>query len=146
MARIKVFIVDDHAILRDGLKVLASLSNNIEIVGEASNGEEAIRGVAESQPDIVLMDVVMPIMDGIEATRLITRAFPRVKVLMLSQHSDSKYVLSSVKAGARGYILKRALSSDLVSGIEVAYKQGYYFHPSVARSVIKDYFSFPRGQ
>jgi DNA-binding NarL/FixJ family response regulator len=137
--KIRVIIADDHAILREGLKALLALSDNIEVIGGASTGKEAIDLVAELAPDVVLMDVAMPIMDGIESTRRITKSFPGVKVLILSQHDNREYILSAVKAGASGYILKKAVSTDLISAIESVSREGYFFYPTVAKTVIEDY-------
>lgn len=137
--KIKVVIVDDHAILREGLKALLALSNNIEVVGGAANGKEALDRVAELSPDVVLMDIAMPTMDGIESTRRLTKTFPKVKVIVLSQHDNREYILSVIKAGASGYLLKKAVSTDIISGIQAVYEGGYYFYPTIARTVIEDY-------
>lgn len=137
--KIRVVIVDDHAILREGLKALLALSDNIEVVGGAANGKEAVELAAQLQPDVVLMDIAMPIMDGIEATRRITKAYPRVKVIILSQHDNREYILSVVKAGASGYLLKKAVSTELISGIKAVYEGGAFFYPTIAKTVIEDY-------
>lgn len=137
--KIRVIIVDDHAILREGLKTLLGLSEGIEVVGGAASGKEAIDLVARLLPDIVLMDIAMPAMDGIECTRRITKLYPGVRVLVLSQHDNQEYVLSAVKAGASGYILKKVVSMDLISAIEAVYHEGYFFYPSITKTVIKDY-------
>jgi DNA-binding NarL/FixJ family response regulator len=137
--KIRVIIVDDHAILREGLKTLLDLSDGIEVVGGAASGEEAIDQVARLLPDIALMDIAMPAMDGIECTRRITKLYPGVRVLILSQHENQEYILSAIKAGACGYILKKALSTDLISAIKAVHYEGYYFYPSITNTVIKDY-------
>ena len=139
MDKIKVLLVDDHAILRDSLKALLALSENIEVVAGANDGKEAIDLVAQFHPDIVLMDVAMPVMGGIESTRQITKNFPGVKVIFLSQHDNREYILSAIKAGASGYILKKAVSADLIACIDAVYRSGYYFYPSVAKTVVDDY-------
>jgi DNA-binding NarL/FixJ family response regulator len=139
MKKIRVIIADDHAILRAGLIALLATFGNIEVVGEASTGNEVIELMPKAAPDIVLMDIAMPGLDGISTTRRITREHPGAKVIILSQHDNREYVLSSIKAGASGYILKKAVASDLTSGIEAVYGGGYFFYPSVARTVVEDY-------
>src|SRR3990170_57445 len=104
MDKIRILIVDDHAIMRDGIRALLSIHNDIEIVGEASNGVEAIEKVKELAPDVVLMDVVMPGMDGLEATRRIKKINPKLKVLVLTQHDNREYIISAIKAGSSGYV------------------------------------------
>ena len=146
MGKIRVVIADDHAILREGLKALLALSQNIEVVGEASTGQEAIEQVSKCEPDIVLMDIAMPILDGIESTRRIIKTYPRVKVIVLSQHDNREYILSAVKAGASGYILKKAVSAELISGIESVYRDGFFFYPPVAKTVIEDYLGHLSGK
>lgn len=139
MNKIKVMIVDDHAILREGLKTLLDLSENVEVVGSASTGKEAIDMAARLSPDIVLMDIAMPVMDGIEATRRITKANPKIRIIVLSQHDNREYVLSSIKAGASGYLLKKAVSAEIISAIEAVYGNGCFFYPTIAKVVIDDY-------
>jgi DNA-binding NarL/FixJ family response regulator len=118
---------------------LLSLSDNIEVVAGASDGKEAIEMVAQFKPDIVLMDIAMPIMGGIESTRQIAKSHPATKIIVLSQHDNREYILSAIKAGASGYILKKAVSADLIACIEAVYRSGYYFYPSVAKTVVDDY-------
>ncbi len=139
MEKIKVLIADDHTILRDSLKALLALSENIEVVAGADNGKEAIDLVKEFKPDVVLMDIAMPVMGGIESTKQITKTYPGVKVIILSQYDNREYVLSAIKAGASGYIIKRAVSADLITGIEAVYHGGFYFYPTIAKTVIDDY-------
>ena len=139
MSKIRVIIADDHTILREGLKTLLELSDSIEVIGQAANGKEAIDLIAEKMPHVAIMDVAMPVMDGIEATRRIIKTYPKIKVVVLSQHDNREYILSSIKAGASGYILKKAVSSEIVSGIEAVYEGGYFFYPSVAKVVVEGY-------
>ena len=103
MDKIRAIVVDDHTILRDGIRTLIDLYDDIEIVGEASEGKEAIALTQKLRPDVVIMDLALPGMDGMEATRCIKKQFPQVKVLVLTQYDDREYVLSAVKAGASGY-------------------------------------------
>jgi two-component system response regulator NreC len=145
MRKIRVIIADDHAILLEGLKTLLELSDSIEVVGGASTGKEAIDLVAELSPDIALMDIAMPVMDGIEATRHIHKNHPNIKVIILSQHDNREYIISAIKAGASGYILKKAVSSEIISGIEAVFNNGYFFYPSIARIVIEDYLRQSKG-
>ncbi len=115
MDKMKVLIVDDHAIMRDGIRALLGLHDDIEIVGEASEGKEAIEKARELAPDVIVMDIAMPGMDGLEATRRITKQNPKAKVLALTQYDSREYILSAIKAGCDGYVPKRAVSSALVS-------------------------------
>jgi len=139
MAKIRVLVVDDHAILRDGIRALLTLHEDIEVVGEAAEGREAIDKVRQFLPDVVLMDIAMPLMDGLEATRRIHKENPQAKVLILTQHDNKEYMLSSVKAGAAGCVPKRAVASELVSAIRVVYQGDSYLYPSVAKVLIGDY-------
>jgi len=139
MTKIRVLVVDDHTIVRDGICALLALAGDIEVVGEAANGSEALKMVKELEPNVVLMDIAMPIMDGLEATRRICKEFPSTKVLILTQYDDKEYVFPVIQAGASGFISKVAASSELASGIRSVH-QGYsYLSPSVARLVVDDY-------
>ena len=139
MSKIRILVVDDHAIMRDGIRALLNLRDDIEIVGEASEGNEAIEKAEELAPDVVVMDIAMPGMDGLEATRRITKKNPKVKVLVLSQHDNREYILSAIKAGVVGYVPKRALGLELVSAIRAVHQGDSYLYPSAAAAVIRDY-------
>ncbi len=139
MGKIKILVVDDHAIMRDGIRALLSLHNDLEIVGEASEGKEAIEKVQELGPDVVIMDVAMPGMDGLEATRRIRKKNPKVKVLVLTQHDNREYILSAIKAGTSGYVPKRAVGAELVSAIRAVNKGESFLYPSAAAALIEDY-------
>jgi DNA-binding NarL/FixJ family response regulator len=115
--RIKVFIVDDHAVVRDGICALLSLQKDISVVGEAVNGKEAVEKVLQLSPDVVLMDIVMPVMNGLEATKHICKECPQTKVLMLTQYADEENISMSEQVGAYGFIPKSAASSKLLEGI-----------------------------
>lgn len=139
MNKIKVLLVDDHAIMRDGIRAILSLHDDIDLVGEASEGQEAIEKTRELSPDVVIMDVAMPDMDGIEATRRIRKESPNVKIIMLTQYDNKEYVLSAIKAGAAGYVPKRALGSELVSAVRAANRGESFLYPSAAAALIDDY-------
>ncbi len=115
--RIRVLIVDDHAVVRDGIRAVLALQRDIQVVGEAVNGEEAIKKTIEFMPDVVLMDIVMPVMNGLEATREISKQCERVKVLVLTQYDDEENIKASIEAGALGFIPKVAASARLLTGI-----------------------------
>ncbi len=139
MEKIRVLVVDDHAIMRDGIRALLGTLDDIEVVGEAAEGKEALAKVKELEPDLAIMDIAMPDMDGIEATRRIRKKNPRTKVLILTQHDNKEYILSAIKAGASGYVPKRALGSDLVSAIRAVHKGNSFLYPSAAHALIEDY-------
>ena len=146
MNKIKILIVDDHTVLRDGIRALLSLHDDIEIVGEAAEGKEAIEKVRELSPDVVIMDIAMPGMDGLEATRRIRKKNRDVKVLILSQYDNREYILSCIKAGTSGYLPKRALGSELVSAIRSVYKGDSFLYPTAATALIEDYLNRPGGE
>lgn len=137
MSEIRVLVVDDHAILRDGIRSLLERQEDIRVVGEATNGREAIERVQELAPDLVLMDVAMPEMDGLEATRQIKMLYPQVRVLILTQHDDREYVEPMLRAGASGYVLKRSGGREVVSAIHQVFEHGAYLEPSITRQVIE---------
>ena len=139
MEKIKVLVVDDHTIVRDGICALLTLAGDIEVVGEAADGSEALKLVEEFKPDVVLMDIAMPIMGGLEATRRICRKFTKTKVLVLTQYDDKEYVFPVIEAGASGFISKVAASSELVSGIRSIYHGDSYLSPSIAKLVVENY-------
>jgi DNA-binding NarL/FixJ family response regulator len=139
MNKVKVLIVDDHAIMRDGIRALLSVNDDIEVVGEASEGKEAIKKVEDLKPDVIVMDIAMPGMDGMEATRQMVKANSRIKVLILTQHDNKEYILSAIKAGAAGFVPKRALGSELVSAIRAVSRGDSVLYPSVASALIEDY-------
>ncbi len=141
MNKIKLLLVDDHAIMRDGIRALLSLHDDIEIVGEASEGREAVEKAQELAPDVIIMDIAMPGMDGLEATRRIIKKSPKVKVLVLTQHDNREYILSAIKAGIVGYVPKRALSSELILAIHTVYQGDSYLYPSAASAVIGGYLN-----
>lgn len=139
MQKIRVLVVDDHTIVRDGVCALLALVGDIEVVGEAVNGSEALKMVAQLHPDVVLMDIAMPIMGGLEATRRITREFPATKVLVITQHDDKEYVFPVIESGASGLISKAAASSELAAGIRSVYQGDSFLSPSVAKLLVENY-------
>jgi two-component system response regulator NreC len=114
MFSIRILLADDHTILRKGLRLLLEREAEFGVVGEASNGREVVDAVGRDSPDVVIMDIAMPVMNGIEATKRIAAAYPKIAVIILSVHSDEAYVLRALKAGARGYLLKDSAESDLI--------------------------------
>jgi DNA-binding NarL/FixJ family response regulator len=144
MAKIRVLVTDDHAIVRDGVCALLALTGDIEAVGEATNGREALEMVTRLSPDIVLMDIVMPLMDGLEATRRIHKEFPETKVIVLTQYEDREYVLPAIEAGASGFISKASASSELISAIRSVYRGDSFLSPSIARLLVEDYRQIAR--
>lgn len=139
MKKIKVLVVDDHTIVRDGIYSLLSLTPDIEVVGEAVNGREALDIVSKLLPDVVLMDLSMPLMDGLEATRQIHKKLPEIKILILTQYDDREHVFPVIKAGASGFISKTAASSELVSGIRSVHHGDSFLSPAITRLLVENY-------
>ena len=139
--KIKVLLVDDHPVVRKGLYSCLANRENLKIVGEAADGAEAIRKVAELSPDIVLMDIYMPQLDGLAVTERLQKEAPQVKVLILSMYSNREYVLRIIKAGARGYVLKDAPPDELVRAIEAVNAGETFFSPAVARIALNQFVS-----
>ena len=134
--RTRILIADDHGVLRAGLYALLAAEPDLDVVAEASSGESAVRLAGELQPDIILMDVSMPDMTGIEATRQISQLTPVCKVLILTVHEDNVLVREAIEAGASGYILKRAVKSELIGAIQAVRRGDLYVHPSMTRSLL----------
>lgn len=139
MQKIRVLLVDDHAILRDGLQALLVEAADLEVVGQAADGLEAIRQARELQPDVVVMDIAMPRVSGLEATRRILNECPDCRIVILTQHDDGEYVLDALWAGASGYILKREAGTTLAEGIRAIWQGGVVLHPSAARVLVDAY-------
>ena len=138
MSKIRVLLVDDHEILIEGLRALLSYFNDVEVVGEAHDGGEAVASVAKLHPDIVLMDIAMPGINGITATIEIHKQYPKTRVLVLTQHEDRQYVVALMKAGASGYLLKGAMGSDLIRALRTVANGGTFLYPSVARLLVEE--------
>lgn len=139
MKKIKVLIVDDHTLVRDGIRALLELVSDIEVVGEATNGKEALERIEQLVPDVVLMDLAMPIMGGLETTRRIRKQHPETKVLALTQYDDTDYVVPVIEAGARGFVTKMAAFSELASAIQAVYRGESYLSPSAATALVQEY-------
>ncbi len=135
----RILLADDHTVVRQGFKMILSAHPDLEVVGEAGNGREAVERAAELKPDVVVMDVSMPELNGIEATRRIAEASPRTRVLALSMHKDAVYVREILRAGARGYLLKDSIESDLVAAVRAVGRGDGYLSPSVSDAVLSDY-------
>src|SRR5215218_1526869 len=140
---IRVAIADDQAMVRAGFAALLAAQDNVEVVGEVSNGAEAVDLVAREQPDVVLMDVRMPVLDGIEATRQIAAAHPDVRVIMLTTFDIDEYVFQAIRAGASGFLLKDAAPADLVNAVRVVAAGDALLAPSVTRRMIERFAAGP---
>ena len=146
MRSIRVLLVDDHALVREGIRSLLQLHGDIDVVGEASNGREAIQRTRELTPDVVVMDISMPSMGGIEATRQILKENSAAKIVILSRHDNLSYARSLLEAGASGYVPKKAVSTELATAIRAVYAGDVFLHPSIARAVAEDYIQLARSQ
>lgn len=135
----RILIADDHALVREGISALLKPHEDVEIVGEAADGKEAVDKALKLRPDIVLMDVAMPVYGGLEATIEIRKTAPSIKILVLSQYDDKEYVSRLIKAGVSGYILKHAAGTDLISAIRAVMRGQFYLYAGVASGVIDGY-------
>ena len=136
---IRILLADDHTIMRGGLRLLLERQKDFAVVGEASDGREALEMTTLLAPDLVIMDVGMPLLSGIEATRRITEEQPRTAVLILSMHTDESYVLRALKAGARGYLLKDSAEGDLIGAVRAVCAGKAFFSPAVSKILADDY-------
>lgn len=137
MNKIRIAIADDYKIYRDGLKVGLSADDQFEVVLEADNGEELVNGIETAAPDVVLMDLKMPIMDGMEATKLIRKKFPSVKVLVVTMYDDDKFIIHLMENGANGYLLKNTEPDEIRRSIYAVHENGYYFNDLVNKALLK---------
>ncbi len=135
----KILLADDHTIVRQGLKLILSAQPDLEVIGEAANGREAVELVQRLKPDLVLMDVAMPELNGIEATRRMVEVNSRIKILVLSMHKEAVYVREILRAGARGYILKDAIDTELLSAVRSVARGDGYISPAVSGALLNDY-------
>lgn len=145
MKKIRVLLVDDHAILRDGIKALLEKQDDIEVVAEAGDGREAIPKAAQFRPDVVVLDISMPTMDGLESMRQMKKENPDIKVLVLTMHDNEEYFFQLLRAGASGYVTKKSVSRELVSAIEAVYRGESFFCPSMAKFLLSDFLRLDKA-
>jgi two-component system response regulator NreC len=139
MSKISILIADDHSIVREGVRMILDGQEDFEVVGEASTGRQALEEARRLKPDVVVMDISMPDMNGIEATKKIRGELPDTQVMGLTMHEDESYVFELLKAGAAGYVLKRAAAEDLVSAVRAAHQGEAFLYPTVAKMVVQDF-------
>lgn len=136
---IRILLAEDHAVMRTGLRLVLERQPDFQVAGEASDGREAVNLAQKERPDVVVMDIGMPNLNGIEATRQICTTLPTCAVVILSMHSDEGYVLRALKAGAKGYLLKESAETDLIAAIRAVVAGKAYFSPAVSRMLVEDY-------
>ena len=146
MTTAKVLLVDDHAVLRQGLKALLSQEEDIQVVGEAENGHQALEKISELQPNVVVTDISMPGLNGIETTRRLRQKHPEIKVVVLSMHTDEEYVFQVLQAGAAGYVLKQSDSIEIVTAIRAVLGNGSFLSPMISQTVIEGYLHHTKTQ
>lgn len=134
---ISVFLVDDHRVLRDGLRILLESQDDIEVVGEAENGHEAIKSIISKKPNVVVMDITMPELNGIDAAKVIHETLPEISTVILSIHSDLEHVFRALQAGAQGYLLKESAGSEVISAVRAVYLGRRYLSPSIREAVME---------
>ena len=135
---VRILIADDHGVLRAGLRALLNGAANMQVIAEASNGEEALELACRERPDIVLLDISMPGLDGIEVTRRLKRTMPNAQVLIMTMHEDAGLLREALRAGAAGYIVKRAVESELINAIQAIHRGELYVHPALTRGLFQD--------
>jgi len=146
MSKIRILLADDHTILRQGLKRILELDPAFEVVGEAGDGRDAVKKAEALTPDVVVMDISMPILNGIEATRQIAKALPKTKILILTVHEDDRIALEILEAGATGYLLKDAAGEELIAAIKAVHRGDSYLSPSIAKKVISQFLDVAKGK
>jgi two-component system response regulator NreC len=137
--KIRILLADDHTILRAGLKMMLNAQPDMEVIGEAQDGRQALHETQRLQPDVVLMDITMPDMNGIEATKQIKRAHPEVKILILTMHEHDEYIFQALRAGASGYMLKEAADTELITALHVVQSGQFYLSPAAQSVMVGDY-------
>jgi two-component system response regulator NreC len=142
----RILLADDHTVIRAGIKLLLEGQPEWHVVGEASDGREALNALEEARPDLIVMDLAMPNLNGMEATRQILASHPDISIVVLSMHSDEGYVLRALKAGARGYVLKDSTETDLIEAVKAVRAGKSYFSPAVSRLLVEDYTRQLRGR
>src|SRR5512145_750941 len=145
MAKTRILVADDHALVREGVIAILQRHDDVEVLGEASDGKESIQKADKLKPDIVLLDIAMPGLGGLEAAVEIKKSHPEIKILILSQYDDKEYVSRLIKAGVSGYILKHAVGTDLVTAIRAIARGESYLYPPITSSLIDDYLSKREG-
>ncbi len=141
MNKLRIFLADDHMVVREGLKTLINAQPDMEVVGEAENGREAVKGAVALAPDVVVMDISMPQMNGIEATERLRKDCPQIKIVALTINEDAGYLRQLLKAGASGYVLKRAVVQELVNAVRTCASGGSYIEPTLAGQLVSTYIS-----
>ena len=141
---IKIFLADDHTIVRQGLAKLLEAESDLEVIGEAEDGREAVNKVQKLNPDVVIMDIAMPLLNGIEATRQIKKILPQTKIIILSMHSHDRYISELIGLGASGYLLKDSTGGEIIKAISAAVKGDVYLSPTISRRVIDDYLTLKK--
>jgi len=139
MKKIRILLADDHTVMRSGLRLLLERQPNFEVVGEAGDGRQATELAASLNPDVVIMDIGMPMLNGIEATGQIVHQNPRTAVVILSVYNDEGYVMRALKAGARGYLLKDSAEADLIHAVQVVSEGKSFFSPAISKMLVEDY-------
>ncbi len=139
MERIKVLIVDDHRVVREGLSAILQSKESIQVLGEAQDGQEAVEKARSLLPDVILMDVSMPKMTGVEATRIIKREFPHIGIIALTMYEEQQYIFDLVRGGATGYLLKDSDSEQIVKAIQAVYRGESLIHPAVASKILAEF-------
>jgi two-component system response regulator NreC len=145
MTSIRLMLVDDHTLVREGIRRIIQEQPNMKVVGEATDGRQALTQAAELQPDIILMDIAMPAMNGLEATEIIKNRFPQIGVLLLTVHDDREYLFRALEVGASGYVLKEAETQELVLAIQAVYHGEVFLSPAMTRWLVSDYLQRGRG-
>ena len=136
----RVLLADDHALIRQGLKALLEMQG-FQVVCEASDGQEALRSAEQAQPDVAILDISMPVLNGVDAARELNKLLPKTKTILLTQHDEDQYVIEAFRAGAKGYVLKSQAAKDLLQAIQEVCKGSVYLSPSISRAVLSAYLS-----
>jgi RNA polymerase sigma factor (sigma-70 family) len=144
--KIRVLIADDHTIVRKGLCALLDGDKEIEVVGDAENGREVLKKVEQVEPDIVLMDITMPGLNGLETTRQLKKRHPSMKILILTMHDNEEYIFETLRAGASGYLVKRTAPDELISAIHAVNRGESFLSPSISKRVIEGYIQFGKSE
>jgi DNA-binding NarL/FixJ family response regulator len=137
MKNIKIAIADDYTIYRDGLKVGLATDENLEVILEAADGEDLVKGIETNRPDVIIMDLKMPVMDGMEATKIIKKKYPDIKIVVVTMYDDEKFVIHLMEIGANGYLLKNADAEEIRKAVYSVHETGYYFNNVVSNALLK---------